>query len=219
MAADEVAERVRDALTRLNKADLKDPRLVEVLDLSQQLVEAMQMFFGSLDKSVYGEFRYISTYIARTRQEISALRPNDIKEERLPSAGAELEAIVRHTEEATHTIMGAAEDIMMADATDHAAFKALVDEKIMDIFQACSFQDITGQRVQKVVDTLKHIESRVERFAHVMGVVDAPDEDDAKTKRKKDFLLNGPALNGPEVSQDAIDSLFADQNDIDKLFA
>jgi chemotaxis protein CheZ len=225
MSAMEAAQRVRDALSTLNRADLKDPRLMEVLDLSEQLVDAMQSFFGALDRSTLSEFRYIATYIARTRQEIAALRPNDIRDSRIPSAGAELEAIVKNTEDATHTIMGAAETIMAADpaAADYAD---LVNEKVLEIFQACSFQDITGQRVQKVVETLKHIESRVARFAHVMGVQDAHSEEDDKEKRKKALLLNGPALNGPEVKQDEIDALFADavpakasQADIDALFA
>jgi chemotaxis protein CheZ len=226
MPAVEVVDRVRTALNSLNRADLKDPRLMEVLNLSEQLVEAMQAFFGSLDESGYGEFRYIATYIARTRQEISALRPNDISAERIPSAGAELEAIVRHTESATHAIMEAAEAIMVADTSDPESFKSVVDEKVMEIFQACSFQDITGQRVQKIVDTLKHIEAREDRFGKVMGVQDAECEEvDPKEARKRAQLLNGPALNGPEVKQDVIDSLFADagapadQDAIDKLFA
>jgi chemotaxis protein CheZ len=227
MPAMEVAQRVREALAAVRNTDLRDPRLVEVLNLSEQLVETMQVFFGSLDKDVYGEFRYIATYIARTRQEISALRPNDIKETRLPSAGAELEAIVKHTEEATNTIMAAAEAMMLADPTDSPAFADLVNEKVLEIFQACSFQDITGQRVQKIVETLKHIESRVERFAEVMGVEDLAIEENEKDKRKKDLLLNGPALNGPEVKQDDIDAMFGGDNDnaamgaddIDALFA
>jgi chemotaxis protein CheZ len=224
MAAMEAATRVREALQTLNRADLKDPRLVEVLDLSQSLCDAMQAFFGSLDRSVHQEFRYIATYIARTRQEISALRPNDIKETRLPTAGAELEAIVKNTEDATHTIMSAAEAIMAADPSDFDAYQNLVSDKVMDIFQACSFQDITGQRVQKVVDTLRHIENRVARFAEVMGAQDEVGEEDQRDKRKRDLLLNGPALNGPETKQHDIDAMFAtdaksDQSDIDALFA
>jgi chemotaxis protein CheZ len=225
MAAMETVERVRSALATLNRTDLKDPRLVEVLNLSEQLVDAMQAFFGGMDSKAYGEFRYIATYIARTRQEIAALRPNDIREERLPSAGAELEAIVRHTESATHTIMEAAEVIMAADTSDPVAFQDVVNEKVLEIFQACSFQDITGQRVQKIVDTLRHIEERVARFAHVMGVEDAPCEVSEAEKRRKALLLNGPALGGPEVAQDQIDALFGNdadaqsQDDIDRLFA
>ena len=40
--------------------------------------EAMMAFFGSMDSSLYGELRYLSAYIQRTRTEIAALRPNAV---------------------------------------------------------------------------------------------------------------------------------------------
>ena len=224
MPSPEVATKVRDAITALKGADLKDPRLGEVLTLASQMSEAMQMFFSSIDRSLFDEMRYISSYIQRTRLEISNLRPNDLSEDRIPGAGAELHAVVQHTAEATNLIMAVAEDVMAADTSDPAAYQAFVSEKMMEIFEACTFQDITGQRIKKVVDTLTHIEQRLERFASVMGVEDAELEETAEDKRKRENLLNGPALNGPEVAQDDIDALFGtegtsmDQSDLDALF-
>ncbi len=224
MAAPEVVVRVKEALSRLKEADLKDPRLGEVLSLASQMSDAMMAFFGSMDSSLYGELRYLSAYIQRTRSEIAALRPNDIKNDGIPTAGAELEAIVANTADATHRIMEAAESVMTADGTDINKYQAFVCDKMMEIFEACSFQDITGQRVKKVVDTLTHIENRIDRFAKVMGVEDAEHEITDEEKRKKDLLLNGPALNGPEVKQDDIDAMFSeggasmDQDALDALF-
>lgn len=224
MPSPEVATKVRDAITALKGADLKDPRLGEVLNLASQMSEAMQMFFSSIDRSLFDEMRYISSYIQRTRHEISNLRPNDLSEDRIPGAGAELHAVVQHTAEATNLIMAVAEDVMAADTSDPAAYQAFVSDKMMEIFEACTFQDITGQRIKKVVDTLTHIEQRLERFASVMGVEDAELEETLEDKRKRENLLNGPALNGPEVAQDDIDALFGtegasmDQSDLDALF-
>ena len=226
MPAPEVATRVRETLSAIKGADLKDPRLGEVLDLASQMSDAMQAFFGSLDRTLYSELRYISAYIARTRHEIANLRPNDIKDGRIPTAGAELDAIVRHTASATHTIMEAAEAVMAADPADPAAYQAFVSDRMMEIFEACSFQDITGQRVRKVVDTLNHIEERIQRFAEVMGVEDAAIEETDEERRRRDLILNGPALAGPEVRQDDIDALFdgldgaaaMDQAALDALF-
>lgn len=224
MAAPEVVVRVKEALGRLKEADLKDPRLGEVLNLASQMSDAMMAFFGSMDNSLYGELRYLSAYIQRTRTEIAALRPNDIKNDGIPNAGAELDAIVANTADATHRIMEAAEFVMTADGTDFNTYQAFVCDKMMEIFEACSFQDITGQRVKKVVDTLTHIEGRIDRFAKVMGVEDAEHEATEEEKRKKDLLLNGPALNGPEVKQDDIDAMFSegggsmDQDALDALF-
>lgn len=223
MPAAEVAARVRESLANLKTKDLKDGQVMEVLSLAQQLTDTMQLFFGSLDQSIHKEFVYIADYIARTRTEISKLRPNDIKEQRIPTAGAELEAVVTDTERATETIMHEAETLLGAQPGDLAEYKSEVDEAMMRIIEACSFQDLSGQRVSKVVESLRHVEKRVSRFAATMGVHDADaDEDEiAEAERKKKLHLNGPAIGGPEVKQDAIDEMIAsdlDQNAIDALF-
>jgi len=57
--------------------------------------------------------------------------------------------------------MSAAEAMLASDATDLATYKAMVEQEAMKIFEACSFQDITGQRVTKVVTVLRQIEDRV----------------------------------------------------------
>ncbi len=209
MPANDVAAKIRDALNDIKAADLDDPRLMEVLSLAENLVDSMKTFFGSLDNSVHGEFLHIAKYIARTRDEIAALRPNDIRESRLPTAGAELEAVVNDTENATETIMTIAENIMELQPNNLEDYKAQVDEKMVGMIEACSFQDITGQRVSKVVSTLTHIEERIARFSNVMGVLDAKDDDDdEKDQWRKENLLNGPQIAGPETGQNAIDALF-----------
>lgn len=221
MPAAEVAARVRESLANLKTKDLKDGQVMEVLSLAQQLTDTMQLFFGSLDQSIHKEFVYIADYIARTRTEISKLRPNDIKEQRIPTAGAELEAVVTDTERATETIMAEAEALLGTKPDDVDAYKAQVDDAMMRIIEACSFQDLSGQRVSKVVESLRHVEKRVSRFAATMGVHDAEaDEDEvAEADRKKKLHLNGPAIGGPEVRQDDVDELIAlDQNAIDSLF-
>lgn len=209
MAAQIAAEKVRNAIAALKKSDLRQRPLVEVLELSNQMADAMNAFFSSLDNSIMGEFRYIAEYIQKTRDEIAELRPNDIREERIPGASVELDAVVRDTENATHTIMTEAEGLLAADASDVEAYKARVDEAMMRIIEACSFQDLTGQRVNKVISTLRHIEARVGQFANALGVRDAAGGVvSQEEKRKQDLLLNGPAVGGPATSQSDIDAMF-----------
>ena len=225
----EVASKVRGAIETLRASNVRDRPLVEVLELSHQLADAMKFFFGSLDQTIQGEFRYIADFISKARDEIAELCPNEIQNERIPGASLELDAVVRDTEAATETIMSEAEMLMGMDCEDPADYKAKVDDAMMRIIEACSFQDLTGQRVNKVVTTLRHIEERVSQFATALGVKDAKREESAEEKRKRELLLNGPAMNGPEVAQDDIDAMFAanandgddavDQDDIDALFA
>jgi len=101
---------------------------------------------------------------------------------------------------------------MAADASDPAAYKALVDEKMMMVFEACSFQDITGQRIAKVVETLQHIETRVARFADVMRAKDLDgfltEHERQRAERREKNLLHGPQLEGEGIRQNEVDELF-----------
>lgn len=185
-----------------------EPKLINLMQQSEALVALMRGFFQQLDRRRSEEFRIIAGYIAKAKEEIREMRPHDISHERIPTAGAELEAITRDTENATHAIMNSAEAIMGMQSADKA-YKNAVDDEIMKIFEACSFQDITGQRVSKVVNVLKQIEERVGRLATTLGVEDSlPTELSADDIRRRDLLLNGPAIGGPETRQDAIDAMF-----------
>ncbi len=190
-----------------------EPKLINLMQQSEALVALMRGFFQQLDKRRSEEFSVIAGYIAKAKEEIREMRPHDISQDRIPTAGAELEAITRDTENATHNIMNSAEAMMGFSIDqfggDAGAYKAAVDDEVMKIFEACSFQDITGQRVSKVVNVLKQIEERVGRLANTLGVDDsAPQEMTAEEKRRHDLLLNGPAIGGPETKQDAIDAMF-----------
>ncbi len=190
-----------------------EPKLINLMQQSEALVALMRGFFQQLDKRRSEEFSVIAGYIAKAKDEIREMRPHDISQERIPTAGAELEAITRDTENATHNIMNSAEAMMGFSIDqfggDAGAYKAAVDDEVMKIFEACSFQDITGQRVSKVVNVLKQIEERVGKLANTLGVDDsAPQEMTAEEKRRHDLLLNGPAIGGPETKQDAIDAMF-----------
>jgi chemotaxis protein CheZ len=209
MAANEAAQKIRIAIDTLKTSNVRERPLVEVLGLSHQMADAMQAFFGSLDRSIISEFQYIADYIQKARDEIAGLQPNDIGNTRIPGASQELDAVVRDTERATETIMAEGERLMEMQPTDLTVYKAEVDAAMLRMFEACSFQDLTGQRIKKVITTLRHIEDRVSRFAGALGVTDGASKETAEEARNRELLLNGPAMNGPATSQDDIDALFA----------
>ena len=198
----------------------------DIISLAEVAAQSMQGFFKAMDAKVYRELREIAGYIDSMRDQIGALGANEIKNSRIPAAGQELGAIVKATEAATNTIMECAEALMAADAGDPVAYKALVDEKMMTIFEACSFQDITGQRIAKVVETLQHIEDRVARFANVMKAKDfegfLTDTERERAERRDRLLLHGPQLDGEGADQSTVDNLIdakGSQAQVDKLFA
>jgi len=190
----------------------EETTLADVLELADISARSMQRFFADMDSAVYRELREIAGYIESLKREIGALKANEIKTARIPAAGQELSAVCKATEAATNTIMECAEAVMAADGRDPAAYKALVDEKMMLVFEACSFQDITGQRISKVVETLQLIDERVSRFAKAIAARDAggplSETERLREERRRRLILNGPQLGGPETSQSEVDAMF-----------
>ncbi|MEQ9520641.1 MAG: protein phosphatase CheZ [Parvibaculum sp.] len=222
LSADTRLEEVTQHIRDMNTTTLALP---DVLKLAEIMVGSMQGFFGQLDTSIYKELTQISSFINNTRAEIGRLQPNDLKQKHFPEAGKELEAIVRSTEDATNTIMEQAELIMSADPADADAYHETVQAAVMEIFEACSFQDITGQRISKIVSTLVYIESKIGALADALGssiVEQAVEEPEtAEEKRRRELILNGPALEGEGIDQSEVDDLMGDgasQDDIDALF-
>jgi chemotaxis protein CheZ len=193
----------------------REPSFAEVMKLAALAAESMQAFCESMDATTYRELRDIAHFIETMKSEIGVFQVNDLKESRIPAAGEELDAIVKSTEDATNTIMESAEALMAAEATDVKAYQALVNDHVMKIFEACSFQDITGQRVAKVVETLQMIEARVGRFAEAVNAKDVAgfldEQEAARAKRKEKLLLNGPQLAGHAIDQKKVDDMFGDE--------
>ena len=161
------------------------------------------------EASLLREVEELGRTIAIAKSEIAALRVDDITDHDIPFATDELDAIVEHTAHATHAILESCEmlDEVSAQVTGEAAAK--LQQAVTRIYEACSFQDITGQRITKVVTTLKVIETKV---AHIIGTFGPSSEGvgRASTHVSSDADL----LNGPQLPAHAMD-----QSDIDKLLA
>jgi chemotaxis regulatin CheY-phosphate phosphatase CheZ len=173
--------------------------------------------------------------IAETRAEIAGLGPTGVAHSHLISASDELDGVVVATERAAVEIMVAAERSQeasqrmrtMPNLTPEITRELdVIEAAAMDVFMACSFQDLTGQRIRKVVQALSYIEKRVITLTDLwVGSVAADPSDVAVFDTRQDaHLLNGPDANG--LQQNDIDSLLHDspaaahvsQNDIDSLF-
>lgn len=159
--------------------------------------------------SLYRDCCELTKFIAHAREEIAAIGSQNLTRMKLPRAGQELDAIVKMTEEATNVIMESTEEIMATENAD-AAVQNQIQDACLRIFEACSFQDITGQRVSKVVQTLATIEERLNGLQKTWGT-DMPDmpEIAEPAPSGEAALLNGPALAGEGIDQSAVDALLS----------
>lgn len=168
------------------------------------------------DSFLRNEIIRLADYITSAKEEIFGMVPNSEDSPRhLGKAGQELNAVVAATEEATNIILDAADEIQGVVAKLPKSNESTkINDATIRIYDASNFQDITGQRINKVIKTLEYVEATVARLICLFS--DSPDElSDAaeklkemlKDKRPDSELMHGPALKPP--TQDEIDSLFS----------
>ncbi len=148
--------------------------------------------------------------IATAKAEIATLRVDDITGHDIPFATDELDAIVDHTAQATHAILESCEMLDDVSGTVSGEPAAKLQAATTRIYEACSFQDITGQRITKVVTTLKTIETKVAQIISTFGASAV----EAARNHQHDDATDAHLLNGPQLPAHAMD-----QSDIDKLMA
>ncbi|PGH53411.1 hypothetical protein CRT60_26350 [Azospirillum palustre] len=162
------------------------------------------------------ELMEMAASIEQARREVAALRPPDGSGDKILSATNELDAIVISTERASFEILNAAERLMDLSGKLRAggadpALCSDIDTQVNDIFTACSFQDLTGQRTSKVVNALRYIEQRVMAMISIWGedgLAGIMVKEEQTDTRPDAHLLNGPQLDGHGVSQADVDSMF-----------
>ena len=167
------------------------------------------------------ELDLIHDAIDRTKREIATLHGKSFDGGEMAKVNGELGAVVGGTEHATQQILEATEAIDQAATAlsknispdQQMLLSEEIQERVVSIFEACNFQDLTGQRISKVMTTMKFIEQHINTMMEIWGGVDAikahatPIVDTREGDAK---LLNGPKLDGDagHASQDDIDALF-----------
>jgi len=183
--------------------------MAELVAATEQVVATLEGDLSGGELALRQELADLARFIEDTRREVAAIRSDDIRA-RLPQAKDELDAVVAATEQAAGTFLGAAEQLSDLAEKLEAATGDILRDIATSIYEASSFQDITGQRISKVIKAIRHIEDRIGALAHLAdgsappapAVEEASDDPDAK-------LLHGPQLAGQGNSQAEIDALLA----------
>lgn len=186
----------------------------EMAEIVRGIVNTLHGDLTAGEAAVYNELDGLAQMIRNAKAEIAEIRPDEISSRHLPVAQDELDAVVKAAEQATHEIMAAAEKIEATAAAVGGEHADVLSEAVTNIYEACGFQDITGQRITKVVRTLHQIEAKVSALLTAFGEDIKPAKKpepknpgaDARPPSDKD-LLNGPQMPANAISQDDIDAI------------
>jgi chemotaxis protein CheZ len=202
--------------------------------LASDVIEAYRREIAEVYKLRH-ELGQMKDAIDGTRTEIAAIRRSESEGNGVRRVHDELDAVVADTEQATTRILSATEEVetqvsylrsVLAGRAEAERLDVIVDQ-VVSLYEACNFQDLTGQRITKVVKALQFLEQRLNRIMGAWSSIDAfrdaiaamqpsPADGEAKPgdmaplKSKILSLINGPRLPEDEghVSQAEIDSLF-----------
>jgi chemotaxis protein CheZ len=197
-----------------------DPSALRQIAETQAMLETYRAQIEQCEK-LKVELDLIHDAISRTKREIAVLHGKSFDGQEMAKVNGELGAVVGGTEQATQQILEATEAIDQAATAlsrnvspdQQKLLSEEIQERVVSIFEACNFQDLTGQRISKVMSTMKFIEQHINAMMEIWGGVDAikahapPIVD---TREGDARLLNGPKLDGDvgHASQDDIDALF-----------
>jgi chemotaxis protein CheZ len=203
-----LTERMRDSST---SSTFDVPMIVE--DVVAAVLDTMEGRLSPIEAKLLREIAGLGRIIDQAKAEVADVHVGSIRGRDIPTATVELDAIVEHTALATNSILESCETLdKLSDSLDKAS-AAILQAAVTQIYEACSFQDITGQRITKIVKALKAIEKKVLDLSAIHTAHGDPgsvgglsDDDHGETGA----LLNGPALPQEAMAQDDIDKLLGD---------
>ena len=181
--------------------------LTSAAEAASTLLIALANAPGAVDSAVQVGARDLADYFRLAIDEIAAIHPDEASGVDIRTAVEELGAVVGSAESATHTILGAAEQLDALGASLPKKEAAKVAAITTAIYEASNFQDLTGQRLAKVCSILRGIEATLAKLTAAVGY--EPDPDASPRQREgDDGLLNGPGLPHTSNAQEDIDALF-----------
>ncbi len=212
---------IGNTLLRSMIETLEEKGTINIEDVSkifQDIALSVKAEDPRINAFVRSEITKLATFIAEAKNEIFEIVPDaGGEEEFFNAAGEELNAVVRATEEATDTILDSTDAILnAANSLSDKKTKTTITDASNRIYNACTFQDITGQRINKVIKTMEYVEAKVAKLAKLFGsdnedVVSIASKDSKAIlhdKRPDAHLMEGPQLDGNAQTQDEIDALF-----------
>jgi chemotaxis protein CheZ len=158
------------------------------------------------------ELEKLASYIRKVRSDLAAIGPGTIQRTHIPRATDQLGAVVEATESAANQIMDACDTLETVASEIDPAPAQRIRDAITVIYEACGFQDLTGQRIVTVTNTLGFIEGKLGEVMTMLGI--SPDDLAAEERAAQAGNSDEALLNGPQLPQNAID-----QSEIDKLLA
>jgi chemotaxis protein CheZ len=197
------ADQIQQAICSTLRGDLADLRSFidrRIAELSAEVHATVQLMDFS-ESNLTGQLTEIREQIGGIIAIPSAATRN---------SGLELEAVVEATDQAANRIMEAAEaigDWARQGRKDPPAIEEL-ETHVNAIFEACAFQDITGQRIRRTIQHLQQVETMLSDLMPNAPGMPEQEKVVVSAPLVRPMQTAEHAAANPDLGQSTIDSLF-----------
>lgn len=165
------------------------------------------------------ELELVHDAVDKSKHELASFKTFDSGDSRVARSTLELGDAVDAMERATQTILKMAESIDDTARALHASHQSEYNramtqdilENVVRIYEACNFQDISGQQIAKAIATLRFVDDHVKRLLDIWGDIRKPPQAErAEPVPVGRALAHGPKLVGDQghVTQTDVDRMF-----------
>lgn len=176
-------------------------------EIIQQFLEILNPHIVNKEKQdIYHQIELISAKFLSLKKDISNISNEILDHNFVPNINMELRSVVTQTEKSVTGILDVSDEISeLSSRVSDPEIKSALMIKATRILELCNFQDLTGQRIQKIVHHLSEIESIMFKMLHALR----PDSKlRTRVVSEDELLINGPQGESKSPSQSDIDDLF-----------
>lgn len=200
--------------------------LSEIIDATRAMSEGD--FSRDINTKMQGEMGELARYIDKTRKSLQKLDPAaTVTANNIPHASNQLFDIAKATEEGTHKVLSITEKIldnqdaisnMVKELRDVATSKVVDSSAILkiardveaatsqnkddlvEILTSLSFQDLTGQKIKKIVALVEDVETRILEILIAFGIK-------KMDEGKRHDMMEQLKVADPALKQDLVDDI------------
>lgn len=187
-----------------------------VAELVQAILDALQPNARMREPAIRLDAGDLDRAIARASEELASPRAGGATAFEFGFATGQLDATLTHTEAATDCILDVCEmldrvarDLGELRGRRTRAASAQLREATRRIYEACGFQDITGQRITRVVDVINGMETGIARIISALGPAEAGPTMARARAGARPRPLDGPQAPASAMAQVEVDRLMA----------
>ena len=195
---------------KLHKLQQENNGLIELNHIDEIIKQFLEILSSNLtnkhEREIYSQIDLISAQIIALKRDVSNVSEETLHDQFIPEIVSELHYVIEQSEKSVTGILDAVDEITaMSQGVEDRHIREELLIRVTKILELCSFQDLMGQKIQRIINHLLETESIIYKMLHTLK----PEPNLRCANINEKSLINGPRNEQEAPSQAQIDDLFS----------